>query len=57
MVEILPALLETWVQSLSLQDLLVKEMANLLQYSCLEIQWREESGRLLSMGSQRVVHE
>ena len=54
MVKNLPALLETWVRSLSLQDLLVKEMANPLQYSCLEIPWREESGRLLSMGSQRV---
>ena len=31
---------------------------NPLQYSCLtkEFPWTEESGRLLSMGSQRVVH-
>ena len=54
MVKNLPALLETWVRSLSLQDLLVKETANPLQYSFLEIPWRGESGRLLSMGSQRV---
>ena len=36
MVKNLPALLETWVRSLSLQDLLVKETANPLQYCCLE---------------------
>ena len=30
---------------------------NLLQYSCLEIPWTEEPGRLQSMGSQRVRHK
>ena len=29
----------------------------LLQYSCLEIPWTEEPGRLQSMGSQRVGHD
>ena len=29
---------------------------NPLQYSCLEIPWTEEPGRLQSMGSQRVGH-
>ena len=29
---------------------------NPLQYSCLEIPWMEEPGRLQSMGSQRVEH-
>ena len=28
-----------------------------LQYSCLEIPWTEEPGRLQSMGSQRVGHD
>ena len=30
---------------------------NPLQYSCLEIPWMEEPGRLQSMGSQRVRHD
>ena len=29
---------------------------NPLQYSCLEISWTEEPGRLQSMGSQRIRH-
>ena len=29
---------------------------NPLQYSCWRIPWTEESGRLQSMGSQRVGH-
>ena len=28
-----------------------------LQYSCLEIPWMEEPGRLQSMGSRRVGHD
>ena len=28
-----------------------------LQYSCLEIPWTEEPGRLQSMGLQRVGHD
>ena len=28
-----------------------------LQYSCLEIPWMEEPGRLQSMGLQRVGHD
>ena len=36
MVERLPTMRETWVQSLGREDLLEKEMANPLQYSCLE---------------------
>ena len=30
---------------------------NPLQYSCLEIPWTEEPGRLQTMGSQRVGHD
>ena len=33
------------------------ENGNLLQYSSWEIPWTEESGRLQSMGSQRVGHD
>ena len=29
---------------------------NPLQYSCLENPWKEEPGRLQSMGSQRIIH-
>ena len=35
-VKCLPALRETWVQSLGGEDPLEKRMANPLQYSCLE---------------------
>ena len=30
---------------------------NPLQYSCLEIPWTEEPGRLQSVGSQRAGHD
>ena len=30
---------------------------NLLQYSCLEISWTEDTGDLQSLGSQRVRHD
>ena len=30
---------------------------NPLQYSCLEMPWIEEPGRLLSIGLQRVGHD
>ena len=36
MVKCLPTMQETRVQSLGWEDLLEKEMANTLQYSCLE---------------------
>ena len=36
MVKNLPAVQETWVQSLGRKDPLEKEMANSFQYSCLE---------------------
>ena len=36
MVKNLPAMQETWVQSLGWEDPLEKEMATQLQYSCLE---------------------
>ena len=57
MVKHLPAMWETWFQSLGGEDALEKEMAT---HSCIlawEVPWTEESGRLQSMGSQRVRHD
>ena len=54
MVKHLPAMQETWLQSLGWEDPLKKEMAT---HSCIlawTISWIEEPGRLQSMGSQRV---
>ena len=52
----LPAVQETWVRSLGWKDSLGKEMATHSSILAWEIPWREESGRLLSMGPQRVGH-
>ena len=53
----LPEMQETWVQSLSLEDPLEKEMATHSSPLACRISWREEPGRLQSMGSQRVRHD
>ena len=45
---------ETQVQSLGWEDLLEKEMATHSSTLAWKIPWTEESGRLQSMGSQRV---
>ena len=50
----LPAIRETWVQSLGQEDPLEKEMATLSSTLAWKIPWTEEPGRLQSMGSQRV---
>ena len=52
----LPAVRATRVQSLGWEDPLEKEMAT-TQYSSLENPMVVESGRLQSMGSQRVGHD
>ena len=64
LVKNLPAVQETWVQSLGWEHPLEKEMAthgegngNPLQYRCLEISWTEEPGGLQSLGSQRIRHD
>ena len=57
MVKRLPAMRETWVQSLSQEDPLEKEMATLSSTLAWKIPWAEEPGRLQSMGSQRVIHD
>ena len=50
----LPAMWETWVQSLGREDPLEKEMATHSSTLAWKIPWVEEPGRLQSMGSQRV---
>ena len=52
----LPAMWETWVQSLSQVDPLEKEMATHSSILAWRIPWTEEPGGLKSMGSQRVGH-
>ena len=53
----LPGMLETWVRSLGREDPLEKEMATHSSTLAWRIPWREEPGRLQSMGSQRVGHD
>ena len=55
MVKNLPAMQETWVQSLHLEDPLEKGMVTHSSSLSWRIPWTEEVGRLHSMGSQRVL--
>ena len=48
----LPAVQETWVQSLGQEDLLEKEMATHCSILAWKILWTEEPGGLQTMGSQ-----
>ena len=50
----LPARRETWVCSLGWEDPLEEGMATHSSILAWRIQWTEEPGWLLSMGSQRV---
>ena len=50
----LPAMRETQVRSLSQEDPLEKEMATRSSIVAWRIPWREEPGKLQSLGSQRV---
>ena len=52
----LPAMQETWIQSLGSEDVLEKEMATHSSTLAWRILWTEELGRLQSMGLQRVGH-
>ena len=56
MVKRLPAMRETWVQSLGQEDPLEKAMAPHSSTLAWKIPRTEEPGRLRSMGSQRVGH-
>ena len=53
----LPAMRETWVQSLGQEDPLEKAMAPHSSTLAWKIPWMEEPRRLQSMGSQRVGHD
>ena len=54
MVESLPEVWKTQVQSLGLEDPLEKEMATHSSILTWKISWMEEPSRLQFMGSQRV---
>ena len=54
MVKCLPAMQETWVQSLGREDPPEEEMATHCCTLDRKIPWTEEPGRLQFMGSQRV---
>ena len=57
LVKNLPAMWETWLQSLGWEDPLEKEMAIHSSILPRRIPWVEEPGGLQSMGSQRVGHD
>ena len=52
-----PAMQETWVQSLGLEDPLEEGMATHSSILAWKIPWTEEPGGLQSMGWQRVRHD
>ena len=51
------AVWETWVRSVGQEDPLEKGLATHSRILAWRILWREESGRLESLGSQRVGHD
>ena len=53
----LPAIQETWVQSLGWEDPLEKGIATHSSILVWRIPWTEELGGLQSIGSQRVRHD
>ena len=53
----LPAMRETWIQSLGWEDLLEKGMATHSNILARKIPWTEEPGRLQSVESQEVGHD
>ena len=57
MVKYQPAMQETHVRSLGLEDPLEKEMATHFSILAWRIPWTEDPGGLQSMGSQRVRHD
>ena len=57
LVKNLPAVRETWVQSLGWEDPLEKERAIHSHILAWRTPWIEETGELQSMGSQRAGHD
>ena len=56
MVKNLPAMQETWVQSLGQEDSLEKGMATHASLLAWRIPWTEDPGGLQSIGLQKVRH-
>ena len=52
----LPAVQETWVRSLGLEDPLEEELATHSSILAWETPWTHKPGRLQAMGSQTVGH-
>ena len=57
MVKNLPAVQETWVQSLGCEDPLEKGMTTHSSILAWRIPWTKEPGGLQSMGSKRARHD
>ena len=57
LVKNLPAVQETWVQSLGQEDPLEKGMANHPSVLAWEIPWTDDPRGLQAMGSQTVGHD
>ena len=57
MVKNLPTVWETWVRFLGQEDARGKEMATHSSILAWKIPWKEEPGRLQSMGLERVGHD
>ena len=57
MVMNLPAMQETWVQSLSWEDSLEKGTTTHSNILAWRISWTEEPSRLQSMGSHRIIYK
>ena len=53
----LPAVQETWIQSLGWEDSPEEEMATHSSILARRITWTEDPGRLQSVGSQRIRHD
>ena len=53
----LPAMQETWIQSLTQEDPLEKGVASHCSILAWRIPWTEEPGELQSMGLQKVRHD
>ena len=57
LVKNLPAMQETWVQSVGQEDPLEKGMATHSNILAWRIAWTEETGRLQSMAFAKVGHD
>ena len=57
MVKNLPVMRDTKVLSLGLEDSLAKQMATHSSILAWRVPWTEESGKLQSIGSQRIGHD